>query len=116
MTKLHGVARIKIHPGKLEAFQQAVAECVALTREKNPGTLRYEWYLNDEQTVCTLLETYESSEAVLIHLGNLGDAIYRLLACGELSGEIFGNPSSELRQAVAEMPIKFYPLWQGLGA
>jgi len=37
------IARLKIRPGKLDEFKELAAEGLALVKEKDRGTLQYEW-------------------------------------------------------------------------
>ncbi|MBS1253060.1 MAG: hypothetical protein MAG451_02105 [Anaerolineales bacterium] len=114
MSKLQVSARLKIHEGKLDEFKQVAAECVSVVKEKDPGTLQYDWFLNSDQTECVVRETYESSEAVLAHMANLGDALGRLMELADLSVEVFGAPSPQLMEAVAGVPTKVYSSLQGI--
>ena len=115
MKKIDVIARFKVHPGKLDEFKEAAAECLALVKEKDPATLRYEWFLNGDQTECIILETYETSEAMLAHMNNVNEPLGRLMAMGDMSAEVFGDPSPELRQMAAGMSVPIYSFLQGLG-
>jgi quinol monooxygenase YgiN len=50
MSELHGIARFKIHEGKLEEFKRLSAECMEIVRAKDTGTLQYDIYFNDDQS------------------------------------------------------------------
>jgi len=114
MTKLHIIARYQIHPGQLEEFKKVAKECLAVVKAKDTDTLQYDSYFNEDQTECVAMEAYPDSKAVLVHLGNLGDLIGKLMAISDFSAEIYGNPSEDLRQATAGLNIKFYNYFQGL--
>ena len=58
MSKLQFTGRLAIHPGKLSDFKEQPAQCMRLVREKDSGCLQYDWFINDEQTVCMIRETY----------------------------------------------------------
>lgn len=113
MNTIRTVARASIHPGKLEEFTAIAEECLAATR-RDTGTQSYEWYLNADRTECVALEVYDDSNAVLAHVGNLGDLLGQLMAVSDLTLEIFGDPSPELRQVGASMGAKVYSYLQGL--
>ena len=115
MKKISVIARFKIHPGKLDEFKEAAAECLALVKEKDPATLRYEWFLSGDQTEAIILEIYETSEAMLAHMNNVGEPLGRLMAMADMSAEVFGDPSPELRQMAAGMSVPIYSFLQGLG-
>jgi quinol monooxygenase YgiN len=69
--KLQLSARMKIREGKLEGFKRQAAICISQVKEKDPGTLQYDWFLNSDKTECEIREAYESSEALLAHVSNL---------------------------------------------
>lgn len=47
-SELTGIARFKIHEGKLEEFKRLSAEAMEIARTKDTGTLQYDIYFNDE--------------------------------------------------------------------
>ena len=52
MSEIQGIARQKINPGKLDEFKRLAAECMRVAREKDTGTLQYDFYLNADETEC----------------------------------------------------------------
>lgn len=114
MSELQVTAYCNIHDGKLEDFKAAAAACLASVREKDTGTVQYDWFFNPTQTQCLVRERYASSEAVLEHIGNLGDRLGTLMETCDLSVEIFGSPSDELKEAVAPLTTETYSFYQGL--
>ena len=110
MSKLQFTGRLAIHPGKLSDFKEQAAQCMRLVREKDSGCLHYDWFINDEQTVCMVRETYRDSAAVLEHMSNLGDTLGTLLGVCDLTVEVFGTPSSEIVAALKDFsPITYSP-------
>lgn len=71
MNKLQISARMKIWNVKLEGFKQQMAEIIQQTKEKDTGTLQYDWFLSNDQAECEIHETYESSDALAEHKHNL---------------------------------------------
>jgi quinol monooxygenase YgiN len=108
MNTIHLTARAAIHEGKLEEFKALAAECIRKVREKEPGTLQYEWFLNEAQTECVVLESYRNSAAVLEHIANLGPTLQAILSLGDWAFELFGSPSPELVNASAGLTLKVY--------
>jgi hypothetical protein len=97
-------------PGdNLEEFKKAAAQALEVARGE-ATTLGYDWFLNDDETACVAFEEYESSEALLTHVGHLGPLFGQLL---ELSGdstfEVFGNASAEVREAMSGLDVSFFP-------
>ena len=108
MTELKVVARLKIHDGKLDDFNALAAECRRIVKEKDQGTLQYDWFLNDDQTECVVLERYQNSEALIDHMSNLGETLGQLFSTGDFSAEVFGSPSTEVLNASEGLEFVFY--------
>jgi len=47
-------------------FKELVAECLVISRSE-PGTLLYDWYLDEERGLARLYEAYESIDALRAH-------------------------------------------------
>lgn len=120
MNKLQISARMKIREEKLEGFKLQAAECIRLTKEKDTGTLQYDWFLTSDGTECEIREVYESSEALVEHKHNLREALRRLFEefAYDHNVVIYGDPSPQLLEgAKVMMPdvgIKVYSFLQGL--
>jgi quinol monooxygenase YgiN len=108
MSELHGIARFKFHEGKLEEFKRLSAQCMEIVRIKDTGTLQYDIYLNDDQSEAIVYERYRDSEALIEHTAHLGDVGEAILATGSVSGELLGEPSAELRAALAGSPVRLF--------
>jgi quinol monooxygenase YgiN len=112
MSELVGIARFKIHEGKLEEFKRLSAEAMEIVRTKDTGTLQYDSYFNDDQSECFVVERYRDSEAAMHHADNLGHLMGPILATvSVVHGELLGEPSAELRAKLAgsEVPVLFTP-------
>lgn len=110
MDRIRVIARFpKITAGNLAEFKKAAAQALESTTGE-AGALRYDWFFNDDETACVVHEEYEDSSAVLAHVANLGALFGTLL---ELGGgcklEMFGNLTSELREATAGPDVSFFP-------
>jgi quinol monooxygenase YgiN len=116
--KLQLSARIKIREGKLEGFKRQAVVCISQVKEKDPGTLQYDWFLNSDKTECEIREVYESSEAFLAHRANLREALTLLFEqyATDHSVVFYGDPSPELMQTADKMgvEVKTYSFLQGL--
>jgi len=108
MKQIQATAILKIHDGKLEEFKNAAEKCVRTVREKDKGTLQYDWFFSEDQTSCEVREKYQDSEAVLEHMQNLGDTLGELLSLCDLSLSIYGSPSDDLLDALKGMDIRYY--------
>jgi quinol monooxygenase YgiN len=88
VSEVQGIARFKIHEGKLEEFKRLSTQCMEIVRTKDTGTLQYDIYFNDDESECIVLERYRDSEALIEHAAHLGDMMEAILATGSVSGEL----------------------------
>jgi quinol monooxygenase YgiN len=118
MSNLQVSAKMKIREGMLEGFKQHATECVQQAKEKDPGTLQFDWFISTDKTECEIRETYESSEAFLAHLSNLREQLRILYEkfASDHSVVIYGDPSPELLEKAKARGVdtKFFSLLQGL--
>jgi quinol monooxygenase YgiN len=112
VSQLLGIARFKFHEGKREEYMRLSDEATEIVRAKEPGTLQYDIYLNDDQSECMVIERYRDSEAAMEHAANLGHLFDAVLATvSVVHGELLGEPSAELRAKLAgsDVPVLFTP-------
>lgn len=116
MTKMHLTARFKIQDGNAETFRKIASQCINAVREKemNAGCERYDWYYNDDYSICDVLETYANPEAFFNHMGNVGAHLQELFAISEFSGNIYGAVPDSLKKALEGMDITYLELEAGM--
>ena len=111
-------AHMKIRQGKLEDFMRHAGAIIAQAKAKDPGTLRYDWFLSSDKTECEVREAYESSEALLAHVFNIRELIRTLFDkyATDHSIVIYGDPSPDILQRAAAMgvKVKVHSFLQGL--
>lgn len=98
MSKIQVRAKVKIRNGMLDEFKRLASECIKQVKEKDHGTLQYDWFLGSDNTECEIREVYESSEAALVHQSHLRGPLRILFEKigSPYSLVIYGDPSSEL--------------------
>jgi quinol monooxygenase YgiN len=122
MSKLEVSARMKVREGQLDGFKKQAAEVIGLTRDKDTRTLRYDWFLSEDETDCEIRETYVDADGFLEHRANVDDALNRLFTefADAHNVTVYGEPSQELVDfAAARMPpgsVKWYQFFDGIGA
>lgn len=112
---MKGLARIKIHAGKLDEFKRIAERCLEIVRTRDTETLQYELFFNEDQSECIVFERYRDSKAGLEHGEHIGEVMGALKAISEISGEVWGNPSPELRKMLEEQGVKIYTPFISLG-
>jgi len=107
-------AELSIAEGKIDEFKKMAAEMIKKVEANEPGMLSYEWFLSDDESKCYLIEIYKDSEAVMAHFGNIGEMMGPFMEIAQITRiELYGNPSDEVRQAVAPMEPKISEPWNG---
>jgi quinol monooxygenase YgiN len=115
-------ARLKVRPGQLEGFKQQVAEIVRLAKERDTGTLRYDWFLSKDGTQCEVREAYVNSDALIEHRMHIAEALDKLFAefAEDHTVYLFGDVSPRLLEIVTvrmagKVEAHFYSFLQGFG-
>jgi quinol monooxygenase YgiN len=110
--ELLGIARFRFREGKREEYLRLSKQADAIVAAKDPGTLQYDLFLNDDRTECMIVERYRDSDAAMAHAANLGHLFADVLATVDIvHGELLGEPSAELRANLAgnDVPVVFTP-------
>jgi quinol monooxygenase YgiN len=108
-------AIMKIPKGKLKEFKELVTESIKLTKEKDTGTLRYDFFINSDETECEAREEFKNSEAFLEHSVNIREVLEKLSSEFPIDHvNVYGNPSPELLEATKGFDIRVYSFSQGL--
>ena len=114
MSKLRIIARLQIHPGKLEEFKARAATVLSVVQDRCPGTLEYEWFLRSNQTECIVLETFASAEALLAHAEVIAEPARQLFAVSDLADMwLCGEPSAAVLERAAAFAPTLYAFLQG---
>jgi quinol monooxygenase YgiN len=103
----------KIASENLAQFKELAAHALEVTQGES-GNSQYDWYFNHDESCCVVRETYEHSDAVLTHMGNVGEVLGKLVELGSgLEIEVFGSPSAQLMEAAAALQPSIYRFFQG---
>jgi quinol monooxygenase YgiN len=114
--ELVGIARFRLNEGKLEEYKRLSAQAMEIVRTKEPGTLQYDTYFNEDQSECIVIERYRDSEAAMEHAANLADVSAEVLAAVTVvHGELLGEPSEELRAKLADSELpQLFTLYESM--
>ena len=109
MTKIYTYAKFAIHDGKAEEFKSLARECSEIVNRDEPGTLFYEWFLNEAETECVALDCYVNLDAVMKHVQNIGPTMREILAITDRYVEIYGaDPTERFGGRTTARPGEFF--------
>jgi quinol monooxygenase YgiN len=112
-------AHMRVRPGQLAGFTAQAAELVAITREQDTQTIRYDWYLDEESSVCEVHEAYVTGQGLFEHNAHIMGARATLFEryADDHRMSAFGHVSPELRELGRKHAggLAVYSLLQGLG-
>jgi quinol monooxygenase YgiN len=100
-------ARLKVRDGQLEAFKRHAAEMMRQTREKDTGTLAYDWFLSNDGTQCEVHEAYVDPDALVEHAFHVREAREALFATSAYDHKMafYGDPSPRLLELVDKVGV-----------
>jgi steroid delta-isomerase-like uncharacterized protein len=113
-------ARLKVRDGELDGFKQQAAEMMRQTRENDTKTLRYDWFLSNDETTVEVREGYVDADGLLEHARNVQDAREKLFSDFAYDHDmtIYGEPSPALAALMEKLAghVEFnrFALLQGL--
>ena len=83
-----------------------------IVRTQDTGTLQYDTYFNDDETESIVIERFRDSDALIEHSENLAHLMDAIVATGSVSGELLGEPSTELRaRFTGGGPVQLFTPW-----
>jgi len=93
-------AHMRVRPGQLAGFTAKAAELVAITREQDNQTTRYDWYLDEDHSVCEVHEAYPTGQGLFEHNAHIMGARATLFEryADDHRMTAFGHVSQELRE------------------
>jgi quinol monooxygenase YgiN len=102
MSQFEVCARLKVRGGQLEGFKRQAAEMMRLTREKDTGTLAYDWFLCKDGTTCEVREVYVDADALVEHAMHVREAREAMFAefAYDHRMAFYGDPSPRLVELV----------------
>jgi quinol monooxygenase YgiN len=107
--ELQSIVRFRFHEGQLEEFKRLSAVCLEIVRSKDPGTLQYDTFFNEDESECIVLERFRDIDALLQHGENIGDELMQqIVATGECHGELLGPVPDEVRANLAGGPVQVF--------
>jgi quinol monooxygenase YgiN len=111
-------ARLKVRDGQLEGFKRQAAEMMRQTREKDSGTLAYDWFLSRDGKECEVREAYVDPDALIdhaFHVRETRDVLFERFAYDHKM-VFYGEPSPRLVELVDKIGVNvtYFSLLQAL--
>jgi quinol monooxygenase YgiN len=102
MSNFEVRATLKVREGKLEEFKRQAAEMMRQTRDKDTGTLAYDWFVSNDGTECEVREAYVDADALVDHAFHVREARNALFAESAYDHRMafYGEPSPRLQELV----------------
>jgi quinol monooxygenase YgiN len=92
----------RVKPERMASFLQTAHDLVARTLTNDPGTLRCDWFVNDDRYEVISMVVHRDTEALAAHVAS----------CGALYGQLIGNAGFDLQwvgrpsaTALAALPV-----------
>lgn len=117
ISKIQTNTIIKIPEGELEEFKQLAIKHTKLTREKDTGTLKHDWFLSSDQTECVVREEFTSSKALIEHAINTRELQETWSDFSIDHAKVFGDLSPQLLEMLKGLDdprFKLYSYFMGL--
>ena len=94
------IFELTLKEGQLDNLKDIMAEMVSATKEKEAGTMAYEWTLSNDNKICHIHERYVNSDATVKHLVTfMGKYAARLMQTGDATSfVVYGNPSVQAKE------------------
>lgn len=91
-------ARLKIRDGELAEFKRLAAAMMRVTRERDTGTLAYDWFVSEDGRSCEVREAYVDPDALVEHGVHVREARDALFAGPAYDHQMafYGDPSPRL--------------------
>ena len=110
---VHWTLEVVVNDGQLGAFKALLGEMVASTKSE-VNTLMYEWYFNEDESVCFINERYRDSAAAMTHLQAFGGFAERFMASVKPKRlVVMGKPGGDVREALAGLDPDYYEMHAG---
>jgi quinol monooxygenase YgiN len=118
MSEFEVRAQLKLREGQLEGFKRQAAEMMRVTKEKDTGTLAYDWFLSNDGTECEVREAYVHPDALVEHAFHVREARDEMFAeyAYDHKMAFYGEPSPRLLELVNKIGVNvtYFTLLQAL--
>ena len=104
------IVRQTITPGGIDEFRRCSQLGAGNAEANEPGTLGYEFFVNEDGTESYLVEYYADSQSFLTHFANVQPILEAAMkVSGMVEAVVLGDPTPEARTMLAALGVKYYP-------
>jgi len=109
--QLQWIVEFSINRGKQTEFERLVKKISDIVRRSEPGTRKYEWFLDEKRNRCIVIESYDSSISGLAHTS--GEAVIKILPevlkiAKIIRFDVCGRPTKQLLDELADVKPSVY--------
>ncbi len=105
---IHWMLELAINDGHFDDFKALMVEMIEGTKGE-PGTINYEWFLNDNESTCHIYERYVDSAATMVHMGNFGEKyaerFFTYLTPTRFT--VYGDPDETVRGVLDKLAVTY---------
>jgi|SRR5215831_10851093 len=105
-TQIHFRAEFTRSDGKIDEYKKLIQDMSMMVEANEPDTINYQFYLNKDETVSIVNETYANSEAVFTHNNGIASQtiLPKIFGVAKISRlDVYGNPNGELQIMLASL-------------
>ncbi|CAN5614002.1 hypothetical protein BH11BAC5_BH11BAC5_19130 [soil metagenome] len=112
-SKVQYLIEFSLQDGQQDTFKKLAGQAIEQTK-KEPGTLNYQAYFNQDESKFFVMEQYADSPAAMQHLNNVTPILTELLQISSVSRlEVFGPMAEENRAVATSLGAVFYNHFDG---
>jgi len=107
---------LTIESSKIAECKKLVQDMVKVVEANEPDAINYEYYLNNAETSCVIIEAYKNSEAALAHLKGVASQtiLPKIFNISRITRfDVYGDPSEELQKVLTTFGVQLYKLFAG---
>jgi quinol monooxygenase YgiN len=108
-TPFRLIVRFQIKPGKIEDFKRWSEAYVLKVEDTEPGTLAYEWFVDEAGTDAYQNEVYADSQSFLLHLANWDaqlDSALEVVSVEDI--RVLGDPDKQVADMLSALGARVY--------
>jgi quinol monooxygenase YgiN len=113
-SRIYVLTEFTITPGKVDEFKEIAQELLEVVKEKEPETLRYQWYFDKDESKSYLVEEYPNAAALRAHIIHVGITIPKLLKISKPKFTVLGKPNLAAKEILSVSGAQNFNYWKGL--